>query len=130
MTARRQISAAALVSLLGLASLLLYLYWRDVVSLIAMLIAGRLAWAIIAQKAGIRRKRGKGLGELALAGAFGYLFGRSSTHPCGQCGKPIDGKSRANYCSPACRNYASLERRETQRQATALAAFGDFPEGF
>jgi hypothetical protein len=31
-------------------------------------------------------------------------------HPCVQCGKPIEAPSRAEYCSPACRRYARLER--------------------
>jgi hypothetical protein len=31
-------------------------------------------------------------------------------HHCAQCGAPIEGPSRAWYCSPACRRYARLER--------------------
>jgi hypothetical protein len=31
-------------------------------------------------------------------------------HPCAQCGAPIEGPSRAWYCSPGCRRYARLER--------------------
>jgi hypothetical protein len=42
-------------------------------------------------------------------------------HPCAQCGTPIEGPSKAWYCSPGCRRYARLEHasRGGDEQAAA-----------
>src|SRR5438132_962676 len=62
-----------------------------------------------------RRKPPRLLG-LALAGllarALVWLWRdlqnvpKGDWHPCAQCGAPIEGPSKAWYCSPACRRYA------------------------
>lgn len=93
----------------------------------------RLVYAKIRKNAGLkpRKRASKGVFELAVGAAGGYLAGRhGSTHPCGQCGVPIGAPSRAVYCSPACRRYAQLERQETERRAARLEALGGVPEGF
>ena len=37
-------------------------------------------------------------------------------HGCAQCGAPIEAPSRSEFCSPTCRRYARLARRESVAQ--------------
>lgn len=130
---RNPLSAAAALSAVA-ATILVIIYRERIWHALLALAAMRLAWVVMRAKLGIRKqaKSGKSLWEVGFATLAGYLFGarRHGFHGCGKCGAPIQAPSRAIYCSPACRNYAALERAHTERSAERLAAFGDVPEGF
>ncbi len=60
-----------------------------------------------------------------LAHALERRVTAAETHPCRQCGAPIDGRSRAGYCSPVCRGIAAELRGKRERTAERLEALGD-----
>jgi hypothetical protein len=130
---RREISAAAMFTIGGGVIAAGYVWRRDIIQIVVGLALARVGWHMLRQWAGMpaKTRRGKTMLELAGAGLVGLVVGRhassSVTHPCNQCGSPIGAPSRAAYCSPACRKYASLERAETGRKASALEAFGEVP---
>jgi hypothetical protein len=77
-----------------------------------------LAVSALEWKRGHRRVLGLALLSLlttAIVWLWRGLHGlpREPWHSCVQCGAPIEEPSRAEYCSPACRHVARLERERS-----------------
>jgi hypothetical protein len=107
-----------------------YIYRADLLRLALAFAGMRLCYGALKARLGIRSTgshRTRTLLEFVLTAIGGVLVGRLTTHPCGQCGRPIGAPSRAEFCSPACRRYARFEREETERRAAALERFGAVP---
>ena len=108
-------------NLLGLAwarrrELLLATWLLAVAAALVYLAPLLLALALIESRSR-RRRRGVALIALAmlvaaLAWTWRELRGLPCPgwHPCARCGFPIEPRSQACYCSPACRRNARLER--------------------
>lgn len=72
MTHGRQLSAAAVLSLLALASLLIYLYWRVAVNALTLLLVGRVAWMYLTHRLGIKRRPKSSWSSLGRTAAIMY----------------------------------------------------------
>lgn len=72
MTARRPLSAGAAVMTGGVLILLVVLYWHVLLNLITVLIVGRIGWAILAKKAGVRRRPKSSWSSLLRSGAIAF----------------------------------------------------------
>lgn len=139
------IVVAAIVSVVALIVIGDPVLWaRKLIDVIVIGGAVKLSWRRLHPR---RPRRGRTMLELAAAAIGGGAVahkrdtrrqttqsaGRTVaevTHPCSGCGHPIGAPSRAAYCSPQCRQYARLEREQTERRARQLTAFGDVPDGF
>ena len=117
----RRITASGWLMLIGQAVLILWLFRVYIINFVTAAVALSVCYRILMARAGVKSKNG----HTVLGAVAGFIIGRSHTKPCAQCGKPLDTKSRAAYCSTTCREYARSYREDLRWRQARLDEQGE-----